>query len=216
MGGGELEHFHRAFRVRADASRGNAVEAVGANSNEGAGDDRHFAAVWAVLIVVFNDGQEILIGLVVIMRHAFAIGVHLAELPLGQRLASGGSIFQRFERDFGIAIAQAFQPGAQSGLRIFEDGQRHGFGGGFPLRRIKREGRCGDDHHRQASQSEKGFAGQTHARRRLRTEAEVRTGFVDYAHVHTHDFQSAFAMKFPSVTRGHFHLPRPSASTQEP
>ena len=69
------------------------VEIVVAKRHKGVGDDTRLRAARRLLGMAVGDLAEIVERPQVVLRHAVAVGVHAAELPLRQRLALLGRIF---------------------------------------------------------------------------------------------------------------------------
>ena len=108
-----LKHLERPLGIGLYFGIGNAVQTIDADSHKGVGDCRNIAPLRLVLVIALDELVEILIGLEVVMRHALPLRVHAPELPLGERLAAGGGIFQRLDGGFGVAGAQIVDSGAQ-------------------------------------------------------------------------------------------------------
>src|SRR5271163_5315749 len=66
--------------------------------HEGAGDKARLRRAWIFLRMGIGDLAEIVEGAKVVLRHAVAVGVHAAELPLRHRLPLLGGILKRGER----------------------------------------------------------------------------------------------------------------------
>ena len=135
-----VEHLQRPIGVRGDPRVGNAVEIVDAECDEGARHERRLARVGLVLVVIVDDLREVVEGLGIVVGHAVARRVHLAELPLRQRFAALGSILQGGDGGAGVTAAHAFEAGAKGGLGILEDRQRRAILAGGPVEGAHRGG----------------------------------------------------------------------------
>jgi Fusaric acid resistance protein family len=108
---GELEHLDGTLGIGRHLAVGDPVQIVNSKRDKGARHDREVASVWVVLVVIRGDLREIVISLDVVARHAVAIGINFSELPLRQRFASHGGIFQGVNRGDGIARTNTFETG---------------------------------------------------------------------------------------------------------
>ncbi len=101
IGRGIGEHLPGAIGIGLDLGVRDAVEVVAPQRHEGIGDDRRLRRRRAVLGMRVGDAAEIFEGAQIVLDDAIAIGIHPAELPLRDGMATLGGVLQRSQRGRG-------------------------------------------------------------------------------------------------------------------
>src|ERR1700730_5350758 len=124
----ELKHLEGAMGVGPHLTVGYPFQIINSKRDKGARHNRAVAPVRVVLIVISNDLRKIIISLEIVTRSAVATGIYFGELPLRQRFASPGGIFQGLDRGSGIARTNTFEAGLQRCAGCRESLKRRLFG----------------------------------------------------------------------------------------
>ena len=122
------EHFAGTFRVRLDRRIRHAVQIIVSKRHEGVGDKPRPAACRAYRPRAHRQCRGILEGANIIAADAVAIGIHLAKLPLSDRVSVGGCVFQSRNALRGIAGLQGLRTRAERiyGRRLARQIERTG------------------------------------------------------------------------------------------
>src|SRR5262245_46320585 len=108
------EHLLRPHRVGFDRRVRDAIEVIVAKRDEGVGYEPGLRGAGTVVGVGIGDATEIFEGAQVAALHPVALGIHAAELPLGERVALLGGVLQRRDGLLLLAGAQRLRAGAES------------------------------------------------------------------------------------------------------
>ena len=100
-----------------------------AERDEGVGDEARLRRVRIVVGMAVGDAAEIFERLEVVLLDAVAFGVHAAELPLRQRVAVFGGVFERLH---GLVVVAGLEP-MRAGAERFH--RRHSGGAAAQPRR---------------------------------------------------------------------------------
>jgi len=115
------------LRIGTHLAVGYPVQIINSKRDKGARHDGEVAPVRVVFVVIRGDLRKIIVSFEIVARNPVAVGINFSELPLRQRFASAGGIFQFLDSRSGIARTKTFKTRLQRRPRRRECSQRRLF-----------------------------------------------------------------------------------------